>query len=62
MVPKEWQGRALGAFQLAAGLAALPASAIFGLLYRQLGAAIAFGAGAMLAVLATMALPKGRIT
>jgi MFS family permease len=58
MVPKEWQGRALGAFQMAVGAAALPASAAFGLLYREWGAGAAFGAGAALALLATIVLPR----
>lgn len=58
MVPKEWQGRALGAFQMAVGVAALPASAAFGLLYREWGAGAAFGAGAALALVATIILPR----
>ncbi len=58
MVPKEWQGRALGAFQMAVGVAALPASAVFGLLYREWGARAAFGAGAALALAATVMLPR----
>jgi MFS family permease len=58
LVPPEWQGRALGAFQMAVGLAALPASLLFGLLYRRFGAQAAFGAGAALALLATIALPR----
>ena len=45
MVPKEWQGRALGVFQMSVGLAALPASAMFGLVYRQWGAPAAFSMG-----------------
>jgi MFS family permease len=58
MVPKDWQGRALGAFQMAIGLAALPASAVFGLIYREWGAAAAFSTGAFLALLATIMLPR----
>jgi len=58
LVPSEWQGRALGAFQMAVGLAALPASAAFGLLYRAWGAPAAFGAGAVLALAATVVLPR----
>jgi len=58
MVPKEWHGRALGAFQMAVGLAALPASAVFGVLYREGGAGAAFGAGAVLALVATLTLPR----
>jgi MFS family permease len=57
IVPKEWQGRALGVFQMAVGLAALPASAVFGLVYRQWGAPAAFSMGALFALIATMMLP-----
>jgi MFS family permease len=58
MVAKEWQGRALGAFQMAVGVAALPASAVFGVLYREWGARAAFGAGGALALVATILLPR----
>jgi MFS family permease len=58
LVPKEWRGRALGAFQTAVGLAVLPASAVFGMLYKTWGAPTAFGAGALLAVGATLVLPR----
>jgi MFS family permease len=58
IVPKEWQGRALGAFQMAVGLAALPASALFGLLYRRWGAPAAFATGSLLALVAIMILPR----
>jgi MFS family permease len=57
LVPKQWQGRALGVFQMSVGLAALPASVMFGLIYRQWGAPAAFSTGALLALLATMMLP-----
>jgi MFS family permease len=58
IVPKEWQGRALGAFQMAIGLAALPASALFGLLYRRWGAPPAFATGSLLALAAIIVLPR----
>jgi len=58
MVPKEWQGRALGVSQMAVGLAALPASAVFGLIYRGWGAPAAFSTGALLALLAILILPR----
>jgi MFS family permease len=60
MVPKDWQGRALGTFQMAIGVAALPASAVFGVLYREWGAGAAFGVGAVLALVATILLPRSR--
>jgi MFS family permease len=62
IVPREWQGRALGTFQMAVGLAALPASAMFGVLYRAWGAHAAFGAGAVLALAATIVLPRSPAT
>ena len=58
IVPKDWQGRALGAFQMAVGLAALPASALFGLLYKRWGAPAAFATGSLLALVAIIALPR----
>jgi len=39
-------------------VAALPASALFGVLYREWGARAAFGAGAVLALAATILLPR----
>jgi MFS family permease len=47
---EEHKGLAFGWYNLAIGIAALPASVIFGVLYQQLGPVIAFGSGAGLAV------------
>jgi MFS family permease len=44
------KGLAFGWYNLAIGIAALPASVIFGFLYQQFGALVAFGSGAGLAV------------
>jgi MFS family permease len=57
MVPSEWRGRALGALQMAIGLAILPASALFGLAYKRWGASAAFGVGAALALVASSLVP-----
>jgi MFS family permease len=48
----ERKGLAFGWFNLAIGIAALPASLIFGALYEQFGQLVAFGTGSALAVLA----------
>lgn len=50
------RGRAFGIFHLAVGVAALPASVAFGLLWQKLGPATAFEAGAAVALLSTAAL------
>lgn len=49
LVKPELRGSAFGLFSFATGLAALPASILFGLLYNVFGAAVAFGTGAVLA-------------
>jgi MFS family permease len=59
LVEKDWRGRALGAYNAVIGLALLPASAIFGLLYQTLGVQTAFGTGAALAIFAAVILPSG---
>ena len=50
------RGRAFGAFHGAVGLAALPASILFGLWWKLFGARVAFLAGAGLSLAATAAL------
>jgi len=52
----EARGRAFGLFHLATGIAALPASILFGLLWQNFGPAAAFDAGAGIALLAALAL------
>jgi MFS family permease len=52
----EARGRAFGLFYLATGIAALPASILFGLLWEKLGPAAAFDIGAGIALLSTLAL------
>lgn len=48
---------AFGAYHFAIGLAALPASLLFGVLWQAFGAPAAFFAGAAIAMLASIALP-----
>jgi MFS family permease len=55
-VPPEARGRAFGIYHGAIGLAALPASLLFGVFWARLGPAVAFGIGAALAGLAALAL------
>lgn len=52
LVGGEKKGLAFGWFNFAIGIASLPSSLIFGLLYEEFGALVAFGWGAGLAVLA----------
>jgi MFS family permease len=60
LVPANLRGTAFGWYHCAIGLAALPASVAFGLLWQQWGAAIAFSTGAMVAAFATVLLPGAR--
>ena len=46
LVPEELRGRAYGTFHAAIGFTALPASVIFGVLWKQFGARTAFLTGA----------------
>jgi MFS family permease len=57
LVPHEWRGRALGAYQAAIGIALLPASIAFGVIYQRVGARPAFILGAVLALTAILILP-----
>jgi MFS family permease len=50
------QGLAFGWFNFAIGIASLPSSILFGWLYQQYGALVAFGFGAILAALAALIL------
>jgi MFS family permease len=58
LVAPEWRGRALGAYHATVGLAALPASAAFGAVYKFAGPHVAFGIGAGLAACAALVLPR----
>ncbi len=55
-VPSAWRGRAFGLYHGAVGLAALPASLLFGVFWKTLGPRGAFTIGAALAAAATALL------
>jgi MFS family permease len=57
LVDESWRARALGAYHACVGLAALPASVLFGILYKLAGASVAFGTGAGLALVAAILIP-----
>ena len=57
LAPSELRARAFGTFHFAVGIAALPASLLFGALWEAFGAPVAFGVGAGLALLAALLLP-----
>jgi len=56
LVPASLRGSAFGFFNFATGIAALPASVGFGLLYASFGAPAAFGTGAVIALLSLLLL------
>jgi MFS family permease len=56
LVPASVRGAAFGWYNLTIGLAALPASLIFGGLWQAFGAPVAFGVGAGLAIVASLGL------
>jgi len=55
-VPAERRGTAYGWFHLVVGISALPASVLFGVLYKWRGAPAAFGVSATLAIAASLLL------
>jgi MFS family permease len=63
LAPERLRGTALGLYHGAVGIAALPASLLFGILWKLFGAAAAFATGASLAMVAALLLvsvPVGR--
>jgi predicted MFS family arabinose efflux permease len=56
LVPGERKGLAYGWYNFAIGIAAMPASVIFGFLYEWSGALAAFSTGAALALVAAALL------
>ncbi len=60
LVPVGLRGRAFGIFHASVGLAALPASVLFGLWWKSFGPRVAFSIGAALALTATIALLLAR--
>jgi len=56
LVPASRRGRAYGWFNFTVGIAALPASVVFGLVWQRWGAATAFAMGASFAAMAAVGL------
>jgi MFS family permease len=56
LVPERLRGRAYGIFHAAIGITALPASVLFGLLWKQFSPRVAFLTGAAVALVAAAAL------
>jgi MFS family permease len=54
IAPVEHRGGAFGLYHGAVGLAALPASILFGVLYERFGPEVAFASGAGLALVAAL--------
>ncbi|HEU0014283.1 MAG TPA: MFS transporter [Longimicrobium sp.] len=57
LAPAGRQGSAFGAYHAAVGMAALPASILFGVLWQAAGPELAFATGAALALAAALLLP-----
>jgi MFS family permease len=55
-VPAQYRGKAYGLYHGAIGIAALPASLLFGVFWMELGPQLAFGIGAALAAVASILL------
>ncbi len=60
LIPAQLRGRAFGIFHASVGLAALPASVLFGLWWKFFGPRVAFSIGAGLALAATVGLLAAR--
>ena len=58
LVEQQWRGRALGGYHAAVGIASLPASVVFGVIYQAAGPMAAFSTGAGLAIVAIVLLPR----
>jgi MFS family permease len=56
LVPETLRGRAYGVFHAAIGIAALPASVLFGFLWQRFGARAAFSTGAVVALASAVLL------
>jgi MFS family permease len=57
LVDERWRARALGAYHACIGFASLPASVLFGILYKVASPSVAFGTGAGLALVAALLIP-----
>ncbi|MGZ3512049.1 MAG: MFS transporter [Candidatus Binataceae bacterium] len=58
LVEPQWRGRALGGYHAVVGVASLPASLVFGVIYQAAGPMFAFSTGAGLAIIAIFLLPR----
>jgi MFS family permease len=56
LVPERLRGRAYGIFHAAVGIAALPASVVFGILWKEFSPRVAFLTGSLVALTAAVAL------
>jgi MFS family permease len=56
LVPADRRGTAFGWYNLAMGVGALPASLIFGMIWDRAGAPVAFGFGAIMALIAAIGI------
>jgi predicted MFS family arabinose efflux permease len=61
LAPADRRGAAFGAYHFVIGVAALPASIIFGVLWQRYGSAVALFTGAGLALIAAMLFLVARI-
>jgi len=61
LVPPEARARGYGLYYTCVGVTLLPASILFGVLYQKLGPTVAFGTGAVIALLAVTLLPLSRV-
>lgn len=61
LVPAASRARGYGIYYTCVGVTLLPASIAFGVLYQKVSPAVAFGAGAAMALLATALLPLSRV-
>ncbi len=60
LVPKDKQGTAFGLYNLAFGIAVFPASLLFGLIWNQFSAAIAFAVSALISTIAAFLILNGK--
>lgn len=58
LIKPEHRGSAFGLFNFSIGLSSLPASILFGILYKEFGATMAFGTGAIIACVSMILLAK----
>ena len=62
LVPAMRRGTAFGWYQATVGVAALPASIVFGVVWDRFGSPVAFGMGAGLALVAALIMSRVALT